>query len=63
MWYMQPDNLFRGTRVCDGKKVVVKAVHLRSREFEVIRILSSPELRKDPRNHTIGMSSRLSSAL
>ena len=49
----QPDNLFRGSRVCDGKKVVIKAVHLRSREFDVIRILSSPELRKDPMNHTI----------
>ncbi|KAJ6502513.1 kinase-like domain-containing protein [Mycena sanguinolenta] len=46
-----PDNLFRGTRTCDGTKVVVKAVHLRSREFAVIRFLST--LRDDPMNHCI----------
>ncbi|KAK2466891.1 hypothetical protein APHAL10511_001149 [Amanita phalloides] len=48
-----PDNLFRGTRVSDGKKVVIKAAHMDSREYNVIRILSSPPLRDDPMNHTI----------
>ncbi|GLB34926.1 putative protein kinase [Lyophyllum shimeji] len=48
-----PDNLFRGFRICDGTKVMVKAVHLRSREYEVIRLLSTPPLRDDPMNHTI----------
>ncbi|KAJ6496714.1 kinase-like domain-containing protein [Mycena vitilis] len=48
-----PDNLFRGTRTCDGTKVVVKAVNLRSREFAVIRLLSTPPLRDDPMNHCI----------
>ncbi|KAJ7235480.1 kinase-like domain-containing protein [Mycena haematopus] len=46
-----PDNLFRGTRTCDGMKVVIKAVHLRSREFAVIRFLTT--LRDDPMNHCI----------
>lgn len=49
----QPENLFRGTRISDGKKTVVKAVCLRSREYEIIRILSSPPLRDDPMNQTI----------
>jgi len=48
-----PDNLFRGTRTCDETKVVIKAVHLRSREFAVIRFLSTPPLRDDPMNHCI----------
>ncbi|KAJ7449842.1 kinase-like domain-containing protein [Mycena latifolia] len=48
-----PENLFRGTRVCDGAKVVVKAVHLHSRELSVIRFLSTPPLRQDPMNHCI----------
>ncbi|KAG6909689.1 hypothetical protein DXG01_015890 [Tephrocybe rancida] len=47
------DNLFRGFRVRDGTKVMVKAVHLQSREYEVIRLLSTPPLRHDPMNHTI----------
>ncbi|PFH54327.1 hypothetical protein AMATHDRAFT_72830 [Amanita thiersii Skay4041] len=48
-----PDNLFRGTRVLDGKKVIVKATHICSREYDVIQLLSSPPLRDDPMNHTI----------
>jgi len=48
-----PDNLFRGTRACDGAKVVIKAVHLHSREFAIIRFLSTPPLRDDPMNHCI----------
>ncbi|KAJ7709873.1 kinase-like domain-containing protein [Mycena rosella] len=48
-----PDNLFRGTQVCDGAKVVIKAVHMNSREFAVIRFLSTPPLRHDPMNHCI----------
>ncbi|KAK7019350.1 MAP/microtubule affinity-regulating kinase 4 [Favolaschia claudopus] len=36
-----------------GQRVVIKAVHLHSREFAVIRFLSSPMLRDDPMNHCI----------
>ncbi|KAF8163327.1 kinase-like domain-containing protein [Crassisporium funariophilum] len=48
-----PDNLFRGTRVLDAKRVVVKAVHAGSREYDVICTLSRDPLRNDPMNHTI----------
>jgi len=48
-----PDNLFRGSRIIDGKKVVVKAVHPCSREYDIIRLLSTPPLRYEPMNHTI----------
>jgi len=48
-----PDHLFRGTRVSDAKRVMVKAVHAASREYNVIRALSRPPLRDDPMNHTI----------
>lgn len=34
-------------------KVVIKAVHLYSREYDVIRHLSSPTLRSHPMNHCI----------
>jgi len=37
----------------DGKKVVVKAVHLCSREYDVIRLLSTPPLLCEAMNHTI----------
>lgn len=53
---LQPDNLFRGTHCATGKKVVIKAVHLYSREYEAVRYLSSPPLRDDPMNHTIRKS-------
>ncbi|GJJ12123.1 hypothetical protein Clacol_006364 [Clathrus columnatus] len=48
-----PDGLFRGSRRRDGKKVVIKAVHIDSRELDVIRYLSSPLLSTHPANHTI----------
>ncbi|KAF8238639.1 hypothetical protein L208DRAFT_1387335 [Tricholoma matsutake] len=48
-----PDNLFRGCRISDDKKVVVKAVHLLSQEYNVIRLLSTPPLRYEPMNRTI----------
>jgi len=48
-----PDRLFRGARISDGKKVMVKAAHKHSRELDVIRVLSTPPLRYDSRNHTI----------
>ncbi|KAF8628483.1 hypothetical protein AX15_003993 [Amanita polypyramis BW_CC] len=51
--YGLPDNLFRGTRMSDEQKVVIKAAHMDSRECDVIRMLSSPPLRDDPMNHTI----------
>lgn len=53
---LKPDYMFRGTRVSDGKKVVIKAAHLCSREYDVIRTLSSPPLRDDPMNHTMRWS-------
>ncbi|KAJ3545170.1 hypothetical protein NMY22_g2540 [Coprinellus aureogranulatus] len=52
-----PDNLFRGTKASDGKKFVAKAVNSQSREYEIVRLLSSPPLRDDPMNHTIRESS------
>jgi len=48
-----PDNLFRGTRISDSKRIVVKAVHIGSREYSVTCTLSQPPLRNDPMNHTI----------
>ncbi|KAJ3516628.1 hypothetical protein NLJ89_g1007 [Agrocybe chaxingu] len=48
-----PDNLFRGLRISDGLRIVVKAVHAQSREFVVISTLTRPPLRDDPMNHTI----------
>ncbi|KAI0797918.1 kinase-like domain-containing protein [Abortiporus biennis] len=48
-----PENLFRGSRSLDGKKVVIKAVHLRSHEYHVVKYMSHPQLRRDPRNHLI----------
>ncbi|THU90709.1 hypothetical protein K435DRAFT_841348 [Dendrothele bispora CBS 962.96] len=47
------DNLFRGERVFDGTKIIVKAVSLRSREFDIISFLSSPSIRSQPMNHCI----------
>ncbi len=49
----QPDRLFRGTRLVDGKRFIVKAVHACSREHQVIFALSRPPLRDDPMNHII----------
>lgn len=51
--FTKPDSLFRGKRIVDGIKIMVKAVHLRSREFEVIQYLSMPPVRDDPMNHCI----------
>ncbi|KAF5365732.1 hypothetical protein D9758_003295 [Tetrapyrgos nigripes] len=48
-----PDNLFRGARIVDGMKVMVKAVSLWSREFDIIRFLSSPTMRAQSMNHCI----------
>ncbi|KAF8910957.1 kinase-like domain-containing protein [Gymnopilus junonius] len=48
-----PDNLFRGSRVFDSKRVVVKAVHAGSREYNVVCMLSRPAMRSDRMNHTI----------
>ncbi|KAJ3903927.1 kinase-like domain-containing protein [Lentinula edodes] len=48
-----PDNLFRGIRIVDGTKVMVKAVHRESRELDIIRFLSSPAMRRQPMNHCI----------
>ncbi|KAF4576591.1 non-specific serine/threonine protein kinase [Pleurotus pulmonarius] len=48
-----PDNLFRGYRTCDGRRVMVKAVHVDSRELDIIRYLSTPPRRMDPMNHCI----------
>ncbi|PPQ83325.1 hypothetical protein CVT25_003964 [Psilocybe cyanescens] len=48
-----PDNLFRGIRISDSKRVVVKAVHAGSREYSIVYKLSQPPFRNDPMNHTI----------
>ncbi|KAK0450906.1 kinase-like domain-containing protein [Armillaria borealis] len=47
------DNLFRGTCIRSGTKVVIKAVHCRSRELEVIRFLSTSPIREHQMNHCI----------
>ncbi|KAH9901019.1 kinase-like domain-containing protein [Cubamyces lactineus] len=48
-----PDRLFRGTQCHTGVKVVIKAVHLQSREYDVTRYLSRKPLRNHPMNHCI----------
>ncbi|KZT09443.1 uncharacterized protein LAESUDRAFT_741744 [Laetiporus sulphureus 93-53] len=48
-----PDNLFRGTRCSDDLKVVIKAVHTHSREYDIVRYLSTPPVRDHPMNHCI----------
>ncbi|KII88468.1 hypothetical protein PLICRDRAFT_41629 [Plicaturopsis crispa FD-325 SS-3] len=48
-----PDTLFRGSRIQDGMRVVIKAVRLRSRELDVVRFLSTPPIRHEPMNHCI----------
>lgn len=48
-----PECLFRGKRLSDDLPIVIKAVHTRSRELEVITALSTPPLRDDPMNHCI----------
>jgi hypothetical protein len=53
--WLKPANLFRGARVSGGLKIVVKAAHICSREYDIIRALSHGALREDPRNHTIRM--------
>ncbi|KAH7926315.1 hypothetical protein BV22DRAFT_1033031 [Leucogyrophana mollusca] len=47
------ENLFRATRCRDGVKVMVKAMHIRSREINIVRYLSAPSVRCDPMNHCI----------
>ncbi|KAF7373512.1 Protein kinase domain-containing protein [Mycena sanguinolenta] len=41
------------TRICDGKKVVLKRVDASSPEIEFMKYLNRPAVRKDPRNRTI----------
>ncbi|KIK57799.1 hypothetical protein GYMLUDRAFT_748100 [Collybiopsis luxurians FD-317 M1] len=48
-----PDNLFRATKIIDGSKMMVKAVHRESRELDIIRFLSSSVMRRQPMNHCI----------
>ncbi|KAF9780483.1 hypothetical protein BJ322DRAFT_295661 [Thelephora terrestris] len=48
-----PERLFRGKRLSDNLQIVIKAVHRRSRELDVITALSTPPLRDDPMNHCI----------
>lgn len=48
-----PENLFRGTCCADGSPVVVKAVRTCSREYDIVRCMSTSPLRKHPMNHCI----------
>ena len=41
------------TRISDGQLVYLKEVKSASSELKILSYLSSDELRKDPRNHTI----------
>ncbi|EPT06171.1 hypothetical protein FOMPIDRAFT_42104 [Fomitopsis schrenkii] len=54
-----PGNLFRGTRCADGVHVIIKAVHLRSREYDVVRYLSSSPVREHRMNHCIPVLHRI----
>ncbi|KAJ7162361.1 kinase-like domain-containing protein, partial [Mycena filopes] len=47
------DRVLDATSIRDGKKVILKYVPTDGRESTIIRQLSSPELRSDPRNRTI----------
>ncbi|KZV62840.1 hypothetical protein PENSPDRAFT_590775 [Peniophora sp. CONT] len=48
-----PDNLARARHAPHGTRIMIKAVGLRSREAHIVRRLSSPAMRNDPRNHCI----------
>jgi len=48
-----PERLFRGKRLADNHPIVIKAVHRRSRELDVITALSTPPLKDHPMNHCI----------
>ncbi|KIM65301.1 hypothetical protein SCLCIDRAFT_1212469 [Scleroderma citrinum Foug A] len=48
-----PSNLFRATCHDSSAKLIVKAVHLLSRERSIARYMSSSVLRRDPMNHCI----------
>ncbi|KAF5384307.1 hypothetical protein D9615_003093 [Tricholomella constricta] len=47
------EDLLDAVRVSDGLKVVFKRVSTRSPEIIIAQYLSSPDLRSDPRNHTV----------
>ncbi|KAF9075272.1 kinase-like domain-containing protein [Rhodocollybia butyracea] len=48
-----PDNLFRGIKTLNGTPIMVKAVHRKSRELDIIRFLSSPSMMRQSLNHCI----------
>lgn len=48
-----PNNLFRGKSIKDGGSIMFKGVHLHSREYEIIRLLSNSPYRDDTMNHMI----------
>ena len=45
--------LMDATRISDGKLVLLKHLHTDSQELRIATHLSSPEIRKDPRNHCV----------
>ena len=46
-------NVMDATRISDGKLVLLKRVKSSSQEIVIASLLSSEELRKDPRNHCV----------
>lgn len=46
-------NLMDATRVADGKLIMMKQIPTDSEELKIAMHLSSPEMRKDPRNHCV----------
>ena len=46
-------NVMDATRISDGKLVSLKRVKSSSQEIVIASLLSSEELRKDPRNHCV----------
>ncbi|KAF8124263.1 hypothetical protein K438DRAFT_1436369, partial [Mycena galopus ATCC 62051] len=47
------DCVLDATRICDGKKVILKRVETNSQEIEIMKYLNHPSVRDDPRNRTI----------
>lgn len=46
-------NVIDATRISDGRLVYLKKIQPDSRELELLRFLSSPELLQDPHNHCV----------
>jgi hypothetical protein len=50
---VQLPHVLDAVRIEDNKRVMIKQVRVDSDEVAICRMLSSPELRKDPHNHAV----------